>query len=202
MVVVINCLLLLLLQTLVRRVVVFRFPVVRTIDFVQSHHEGDFLFGQQFQRLKGLVLKAMLKIDNQDGDVAETGASRSEVAETFVPRSVDNEQSRNVDISGEEIFAFVHFKHKLLFGEESGSYLLCDASSLTFLNIGLSDLVQKSSFSSIDMTQDAADWASVLSCLSGEIESVVLQQLCLHLFLFLLMQNSPNFFFFSQLFII
>lgn len=53
--------------------------------------------------------------------------------------------------------------------EKSGTNLLGDSSSLTFLNTGVSDFVQKSGFSSVDMSQNTNDWGSHVVKLSFEI---------------------------------
>ena len=117
----------------------------------------------------------MLQINHQNSDVTKTRASGSKITETFMAGRVDDQQSRNINKRGEKILALIDLIGKLLMREESGTNLLSNTSSLSFLNIGLSDLIEKSSFACIHMPQDATHGTPVISFFSGKVYSVVFE---------------------------
>ena len=156
-----------------RRAVSVGLPSITPVDFVQCHHERGVALFQKLQRLQGLILKSMHQIDHQNSNIAQTRTSRSQVAETLVARGVNDQQARNVHIHVQELFALADFFVQFFLREKCCSNLLGDTSSLAFLDVGTSDLVQKGSLTGIDVSQDGANGASELSLLPFEENTVV-----------------------------
>jgi hypothetical protein len=175
-------------------VIIFGFPIVGPIDLIESNNERGLSLRKQLERLESLVFETVLEIDNQNSNITKTRASRPKVAETLVAWSINNEKSGNIDIDREEIFAFTDFFNQFILREESGTDLLSNSSCFSFLNVGLSDFIQESSFTCVDVSQDAADRASVVSHLPGEIAMIVFEKLGLFLFFFVLMECLLEFF--------
>ncbi len=134
----------------------------------------------------------MLQIDDQNSNVTKTRTSRPQVTETFVTRCINNQQTRHVDIHWIKIFTLLDLFNQFLLRKQSSSNLLSNTSSFSLLNVRSSDFIQKSSLTSIDMTQNAANRISKLSFLPSEINSVVFEQLGLFLFFLLLIENMLN----------
>ena len=109
--------------------------------------------------------------------------------------SVDDQQSWNIHWYFEEGLALFHLFDKFFRREESCTYLLGDTASLALLNVGVTDLVEQSGFACVDVTKNAADWASELSLLAGEIGAIVtpFAGLLLFLFLFSLFHHMSDF---------
>ncbi len=69
--------------------------------------------------------------------------------------------------------------------EKCGTNLLCNTSSLTLLDVGSSDFIQKCCFTCIDMTHDYTNWTSELPLFSLEKNTIISEDaLLLFLFLF------------------
>lgn len=82
----------------------------------------------------------MHDVNDEDGDVAERAASRTQVSEGFVAWCVDNEKTREF-----ELLNIVLAQHRCLaldrFDREvGGTNLLSDTSGFSLLNVRLSNL--------------------------------------------------------------
>jgi hypothetical protein len=102
----------------------------------------------------------MHDIDDQDSNVAKRGTTASEVRERLVSRSVDDKETRDFEL---EFTIWVHWCDLLLQRrrwEIRSANLLCDATSFAFLDIGLSNLVEKLSLAGIDVAEDTANGRS------------------------------------------
>ena len=82
----------------------------------------------------------MHDINDKDGDVAQRAASRAQVGKRFVPRSVDDQQPRNLVLERAVLVHHGGLGFDRLDGEVGRTDLLGDTSSLTLLHIGLSNL--------------------------------------------------------------
>lgn len=60
----------LLLEGEIRRTIFYWFPVIGSINLIQSDNERSVSLLEQFERLKSLIFQAVLKIDNQYGNIA------------------------------------------------------------------------------------------------------------------------------------
>jgi hypothetical protein len=117
--------------------------------------------------------------------------------------SIDDEQTRNIDLGGEEIVAFANLLDEFFLGEECGTDLLGDTSSFSFLNVSPSDFVQQSGFTCIYMAENATNGTSEVSGLPGEKELIVLETLNLFFFsLLLVLEQGMLQFFLSDLLIV
>ena len=74
-----------------------------------------------------------------------------------MPRSINHQQSGYFHLNWVKILNFLDFGFYLFSWEESGSDLLGDSAGLAFLNVRVTDSVQKGGFSSVHVTQDADD---------------------------------------------
>src|SRR5271156_6806839 len=98
----------------------------------------------------------MHDVNNEDRNVAQTRASRSKIGERFVTRSIDDKQPRDLEVEG---IIFVHRSSLHLDSIErkiSCTDLLRDTSGFTFLDVGLTDLIEKLCLTSIDVTENTA----------------------------------------------
>lgn len=101
-------------------------------------------------------------------------------------RGVDDQQSRDVDWYFIEGLAFLNLFDELFRREESSTDLLGDTTSLALLDVSVTDLVEQCGLTGVDVAEDAANWASELSLLAGEIGAIVTPFVGFLLLLFLL----------------
>lgn len=132
-------------------------PAIKTIDLVQSDNEGSLSVTEQPNRLQSLRFQAVHDIDDENGDVTERRATGTQVGEGLVPWGIDNEQTR-----GLELHLVLRVNHSGLLSdcfdrEVCSTDLLGDTTRFTFLNIGLTNLIQKLSLSGIDVTENTTD---------------------------------------------
>ena len=73
-------------------------PLVEAIDLVQRNAEGRVLLPQQLNRLERLLLQSVHDVYDQDGHVTKTAAATAQVGERLVTRSVDNQESRDLQV--------------------------------------------------------------------------------------------------------
>lgn len=99
---------------------------------------------------------------------------------------VDDQQSWNIDWYFIEGLAFLNLFDELFRREESSTDLLGDSAGLALLDVGVADLVEQCSLAGVDVAEDAADWTSEFSLLTGEIGAVVTPFVRFLFFLFLL----------------
>ncbi|KAI6776081.1 hypothetical protein HG530_000026 [Fusarium avenaceum] len=147
-------------QTVLESVIGDLLPAVQTIDLVEGDNEGSFAVSQHLHGLEGLGFETVHDIDDQNGNVTERGSTRSEVREGLVTRGIDNEKTRNLEV---ELAIGVDNRRLLSNGlnrEVCGTDLLCNTTSFAFLDVGLSDLVQKLGLSGIDVTENTANRGS------------------------------------------
>jgi len=90
-------------------------------------------------------------------------------------RCINDQQTRNIHINFEEFITFYNFFIQLLLWEKSSTNLLCNTSCFTLLHICSSNFVQKSSFTSIDVSQNGANRASKLSFFSFKVNTIISQ---------------------------
>jgi hypothetical protein len=96
-------------------------------------------------------------VDNQNGNVAKGGASRTQVREGLVTGRVDDQQTGYLEL---EAAVLVDDCSLLLDGldwEVGGTNLLSDTTGFAFLDVGLTDLVEQFGLSGIDVSQNTAD---------------------------------------------
>lgn len=65
---------------------------------------------------------------------------------------IDDEQTGDIYFHFEETLAFVDLFNKFFLREESGTDLLGNTSCFSLLDISMSDLIEKSGLSGIDVT--------------------------------------------------
>jgi len=128
----------------------------------------------------------VLKVDDQDGDIAQAGPPRSQIAETLVAGSVDDEQAGHVDVHFVEALALADFRDELVLREEGGTDLLGDTACLALLHVGVPDLVEQGGLAGVHVAQDTADGTAELSGFACEVGMVVLEQFGLLLLLLVL----------------
>lgn len=75
-------------------VVFLSFPLVTSIDLVESDNERTFLLSEELYWLESLLFKSMHQIDDQDGDITQRWTSASQVGERFVSWGINYEESR------------------------------------------------------------------------------------------------------------
>jgi hypothetical protein len=107
----------------------------------------------------------MHEVNHKDSKVTKRGASGSKVSEGFVSGSINDKESRNLDLSNldEEIIILTKFGDVALQGsvrEVSGSDLLGDTSCLSCLHVCGSNLIKQESLSCINMSKNTNDRAS------------------------------------------
>lgn len=84
----------------------------------------------------------MHNIYNQNSHIAQGTSSVSQIGETFVPRSVNNQKSRDIHIDWVRVGKFLHFRDDTILREESSPDLLGNTSSFALLHIGVSDTIE------------------------------------------------------------
>ncbi len=84
----------------------------------------------------------MHNINDQNSHITQTAAPAPQIAETFMARSINDQQSWHLHLHRIEILDFLNFRFDFISREKSGSDLLCDSSSFAFLNVRVSDSVQ------------------------------------------------------------
>lgn len=115
----------------------------------------------------------MHDIDNQNGNVTERRTTGSEVRERLVTRCIDNQETGDLEL---ELAIRVDDGRLLSDGldrEVCSTDLLCDTTGFAFLDVGLSNLVQKFRLSGIDVTQNTANRGSQVVLGSGSQSSLV-----------------------------
>ena len=90
-------------------------------------------------------------------------------------RCINDHKAWNFKFEIQKIFAFYNLFSEFLKGEESGTNLLGNSTGFTFLDVGFSDLIQESGLTSIDVPQNSANWASELSYLLFEKDTIISQ---------------------------
>lgn len=67
------------------------------VHLVECYNEGRLFLLEQVDGLYRLRLEALRDVHHQDGNVAEGGATRAEVAERLVTWGIDNQQAGELD---------------------------------------------------------------------------------------------------------
>ena len=114
---------------------------------------------------------------------------------------VDDKQPGDIDWGWEVILALCYFIFQLIMREESSTNLLGNTSSFSFLDVGPSNFIKQSCLAGINVTQDTADWTSVLSMSFGKELMLVFENIRLLLFLSFFGQHDLDFLFFSYFFL-
>ena len=79
---------------------------------------------------------------HQDSNIAERRATGAEICERFMTGCVDDEETRHLEFEGTIFIDYLSLCLKGIHWKVRSTYLLSDASSFTFLNVRLTDLVQ------------------------------------------------------------
>ncbi|RBQ68079.1 hypothetical protein VDGD_21613 [Verticillium dahliae] len=144
-------------QTLLETVVVDLLPAVKTIDLVEGNDERRLPVAEELHRLERLLLETVHDVDNENGNVAQGRATRSEVGEGLVTGRVDDQKTRDLELESAVGVDNGRLLPDGLDGEVCGTDLLGDTASLALLDVGLSDLVEKLRLSGIDVTENTAN---------------------------------------------
>ena len=102
----------------------------------------------------------MHDVDDEDGEIAKRGASRSQVGERLVTWGVDDEEAWDFQ---SKLFSALHdldMMRQVLLREVRRANLLRDTTSFIRLNVRLSQLVKDERLSRVDVTHDTDDRAS------------------------------------------
>ena len=83
----------------------------------------------------------MHDVNDQNSDITQTGTSGSQVGEGLMAWSIDYEEARYLVLYWESVVHFLIQTVAILFGKVCGTNLLGDTSSLSSLNVSLSQLV-------------------------------------------------------------
>ena len=122
-------------------VILLGFPLVDSVDLVQSDDERTFLLLKEFDGLESLLFEAMHQIDYQDSDITERRSSASEVGERFVTWGIDDQEAWQVIWNIYLVSHLLHVAIDVLFREVGCTDLLSDTSSFTCLHICLSQFI-------------------------------------------------------------
>ena len=107
-------------------------------------------------------------------------------------RSIDDKQARHVNINWKVSLALGYFLLELVLRKQSGSNLLGNSTSLSFLNVGSPNFIEQGCLTSINVAENAADWAAKLSHFMFEVPFVILEPLFIPYSLFFVLL-SPLF---------
>ena len=118
--------------------VLLRFPLIASINLVESYNERAFLLSEQLDGLESLLLETMHEIDDENGDITKGGTTRTQVGERLVTWCVDDEVTWQLQINVDSAIHSLDVPLNVVLGEVSGTNLLSDTSSLSSLHIGLS----------------------------------------------------------------
>ena len=72
---------LLRVESLARRKVGVRLPVIHAVDLVERDDEGGLSHAKHVEGLEGLRFETVHDVDDEDGEIAERRTARSEVGE-------------------------------------------------------------------------------------------------------------------------
>ncbi|ROW05672.1 hypothetical protein VMCG_05275 [Cytospora schulzeri] len=147
-------------QTLLEAVVVNLLPAVKTIDLVEGNDEGSLSVTEQLHRLESLRLKTVHDIDDQNSNVAKRRTSGTQVGERLVTGRVDDQETRDLELKLAILVDDMCLLLDGVDGEVSGTNLLSDTTGLTFLDVGLTDLVEQLRLTSIDVAKNTANGRS------------------------------------------
>mmetsp|Transcript_36197 Transcript_36197/g.87602 ORF Transcript_36197/g.87602 Transcript_36197/m.87602 type:complete len:763 (+) Transcript_36197:174-2462(+) len=146
--------LLLFLQCIPNGCILASLPSITTIHLVEGNYKGNPTLAKHGQRFNRLLFQTVHQIDHQNGNIAQRGTTGTKVGERLVTWCINDEHTRNLKV---KLFGFIEFGglglQSLLF-KKGGTNLLCNTSSFSLLDIGLSNLIQQFGLSSIDVTHN------------------------------------------------
>jgi hypothetical protein len=117
-------------------------PIYTTVDFVECYDEWSFAVAQQLQTFNCLVFKSMHKVNNENGKITQSGATRTQIGERLVPWSIDYKKSWCTQFAGIVCLTLSDLLYDFLCWKVGGSNLLSDTSSFSLLNISVAQLVK------------------------------------------------------------
>lgn len=68
------------------------------VNFIEGYNKRSFFGLEKINGLNGLGFQPVHDVHNEDGDITKGRASVSQVAETLVAWSINNQQSRNFQL--------------------------------------------------------------------------------------------------------
>lgn len=82
----------------------------------RTYHEGGLLALQEVDGLDGLGFEPVHNVDHEDGDIAQRRSASTQVGERLVPRCVNDEEARHVDLLawGEDVQKHFRLLHPQL----------------------------------------------------------------------------------------
>ena len=99
----------------------------------------------------------MHNVHHKNGDIAQRRASGAKVAERFVTRRVDDQQTGDLERLLRELMDHFGCLADGLDGYVGGAVLLRDAARLAVLDVGAAELVQNFRLARVDVAQHAHD---------------------------------------------
>jgi hypothetical protein len=132
-------------------------PAVAAVDLVERDDERSPSLLEEVDGLDGLGLQPVHQVDHQDRDVAERGAAGTKIREGLVARGVNDQQTRHLDLEGVALLHALRLHHQRLSRELRGADLLRDSAGLSFLHVGVADLVEQLGLPRVHVAHDHRD---------------------------------------------
>ena len=106
----------------------------------------------------------MHDVDDEHGQVAQRGASRTQVCERLMARGINDEKAWDFQFKLLTTTHYIDMVLEIIRWEVCRTYLLSDTTSLVSLHICLSELIEDKCLASIYVAHDADDGTTEFSC--------------------------------------
>jgi hypothetical protein len=140
-----------------KRLTRLRNPTRQAINLIHSDQKRRFPRLQNIHTLKSLHLKTPQNINYQNSDVGYSATPLPQVNESLMPRRIDNKQPWNVYPALQLLQQWARELSQSLSGKETGANMLRYAADFPSLNTTLPNLVQQTSLSRVNVTENTHD---------------------------------------------
>lgn len=134
--------------------------MVYKVNLVESDHERGLFVFENIDGLDGLRLETVHNVDDQNGNVAQRRATRSQRLERLVTGRVDDEQTGYAQLLLVDVTTHFRALGNCLERHVGGAYLLRDAARLVLLYSRASQIVEYLGLARVYVTQHAYDRAA------------------------------------------